>query len=257
MNPTQLLCVSLLCGAIASPAFADVTIKSKSGGSGMGAAGSGEMTQYLKGLKSRIDQPNGKGQGTTTIIDLAAKQMIVLNHDAKEADVMDMGNLSATIAKAGVSDFTVTLTPTGQTRQIAGQSCTVHDLKISVPMQMGNVKMSMVMSGPQCLAKNAPGQADMLAFYKAASENGGFLDAQQAKARPGAAKAMADMYRKMSELGVPYATEMKVGFEGEGPMADMMKKMGTTTTSEVTSITTSPVAATLFEVPAGYKVNKR
>jgi hypothetical protein len=61
----------------------------------------------------------------------------------------------------------------------------------------------------------------------------------------------------MSEFGVPYATEMKVGFEGEGPMADMMKKMGTTTTSEVTSITTSPVAATLFEVPAGYKINKR
>ena len=35
-------------------------------------------------------------------------------------------------------------------------------------MQMGNMKMAMVMSGPQCLVKNAPGQADYLAFYKAA-----------------------------------------------------------------------------------------
>ncbi len=66
------------------------------------------------------------------------------------------------------------------------------------------------------------------AFYRAASENGGFLDATQAKTRPAAAKAMTDMYRKMAELGVPFATEMKIGIEAEGPMAEMMKKMGNT-----------------------------
>jgi uncharacterized protein YggU (UPF0235/DUF167 family) len=257
MHSSRRFGLSLLCLAIAIPAHADVTIKSKGGGSGMVGAMSGDMTQYIKGLKVRIDQTTGKGRATTTIIDLAAKQMMVLDHESKQVDVFDMAGLAATMEKAGVTDMSVSLTPTTETRQIAGQSCTVHDLKISVPMQMGNMKMAMVMSGPQCLAKNAPGQADYLAFYKAASESGGFLDAQQAKTRPAAAKAMTDMYRKMAELGVPYATEVTMAFEGQGPMADMMKKMANTITTEVTSVSTSPIAASTFDLPTGYKVNKR
>jgi hypothetical protein len=257
MISTRLLSISVLCCAIANAAAADVTIKSKSSGSGMAAAAAGDMTQYIKGPKVRIDQTSGPGRDTSTIIDMSAKQMIVLNHGSKEAEMIDMGTLSTSLAKAGVTDVTASITPTATTRQIAGQTCTVHDLKISVPMQMGNMKMAMVMSGPQCLVKNAPGQADYLAFYKAAAESGGFFDAQQAKARPEAAKAMTDMYRKMAELGLPYATEMNIGFAGEGPMADMMKKMGNTITTEVTSVTTDAIAPSLFDVPAGYKIKKR
>jgi FtsP/CotA-like multicopper oxidase with cupredoxin domain len=257
MYSSRLFGLTLFCLAIAVQARADVTIKSKGGGSGMVGAMSGDMTQYIKGVKVRIDQTTGKGRDTTTIIDMAARQMITLNHESKEADVIDMAGLGASMEKAGVTDISVSLTPTSQTRQIAGQTCTVHDLKISVPMQMGNMKMAMLMSGPQCLVKNAPGQADYLAFHKAASENGGFFDPQQAKTRPAAAKAMTDMYRKMAELGVPYATELTMGFEGQGPMADMMKKMANTITTEVTSVSTSPIAASMFDVPAGYKVNKR
>ena len=257
MKSIPLFSTTVLCCAIATPALADVTIKSKGGSTSPAGAASGVTTQYIKGTKVRIDQAAGQGMETTTIIDMAAHQMIVLNHASKEADVIDMNNLSASMEKAGITDVTTSITPTTQTRQIAGQTCTVHDLKISVPMPMGQMKMMMVMSGPQCLVKNAPGQAEYLALYKAASENGGFFDAQQAKMRPAAAKAMTDMHRKMAELGVPYATEMKVGFEGAGPMADMMKKMGNTITTEVTSVTTSPIAASVFEVPAGYKVKKR
>ena len=257
MKPIRLFGIALLCGAVASPALADVTLKSKGSGTGMVGAVAGDMTQYIKGLKTRTDQTSGAGKQTTTIIDLAAKQMIVLHHDAKEADVIDMTSLSESLAKAGATDITASITPTTQTRQIAGQTCTVYDLKIAVPMQMAKAQMTMVMSGPQCLVKNGPGQAEFLAFYRAASENGGFLDATQAKTRPAAAKAMTDMYRKMAELGVPFATEMRIGIEAEGPMADMMKKMGNTISTEVTSVSTAPIPATMFDVPAGYKLSKR
>jgi hypothetical protein len=257
MTPTRLFGIALLCCATASPALADVTLKSKGSGTGMVGAVTGDMTQYVKGLKTRTDQTSGAGKQTSTIIDIAAKQMISLNHDTKEADVIDMTTLSESLGKAGATDIAATITPTTQTRQIAGQTCTVHDLKVSVPMQMGKAQMMMVMSGPQCLVKNGPGQAEFLAFYRAASENGGFLDATQAKTRPAMAKAMTDMYRKMSELGVPFATEMKMSMEAEGPMAEMMKKMATTISTEVTSISTAPIAAAMFEVPAGYKINKR
>jgi hypothetical protein len=247
----------LLCSAIASPALADVTLKSKASGTGMVGAVTGDMTQYVKGLKIRTDQTTGAGRLTTTIIDMSAKQMIVLNHDSKDAQVIDMTSLSDTLAKAGVSDVTMSITPTAQTRQIAGHTCTVYDMKVAVPMQMGQAKINMVMSGPQCLVKNGPGHADFVAFYRAAAANGGFLDASQAKARPAAAKAMTEMYKKMAELGVAFGSELRVGMEGSGPMAEAMQKMANTITTEVTSVSTAAVDASLFEVPAGYKVSKR
>jgi hypothetical protein len=51
---------------------------------------------------------------------------------------------------------------------------------------------------------------------------------------------------------------VNISFEGGGPMAAIMSKMGgNSITSEVTSVSTDAVADSLFEVPAGYKVNKR
>jgi hypothetical protein len=45
--------------------------------------------------------------------------------------------------------------------------------------------------------------------------------------------------------------------EASGPMAELMKKMGNTIVTEVTTVSTAPIADSMFEIPAGYKVNKR
>ena len=74
MTLTQLFCRSLLCCAIASPAFADVTLKSK--GSATGAAvGSmtGDKIEYVKGAKMRTDQTTGAGRKLTTIVNSARR----------------------------------------------------------------------------------------------------------------------------------------------------------------------------------------
>src|SRR5687768_4838340 len=155
-------------------AFADVTIKQKTGGKGLGAAMAGEGTQYIKGLKMRTDQTIGNAN-TTTIIDAGAEQMISLDHSKKEATITDMKKIAAEIAAVSSTDITASLTPTAQTRQIAGASCTVHDMKISIPMQMGNDQITMAMAGPACLVKGAPGAADFLVFYKAIAEKNLFF----------------------------------------------------------------------------------
>ena len=202
MKTTRLIVPALSALLSAAPAAADITLKSKASGKGMVGAIAGDMTQYLKGTRTRTDQTTG-GRQTSTIIDAATQKMIVLDHEKKQAEVIDMTAIGNSMAKAGMADVNVTITPRTETRQIAGTACQVYDLKVVVPMQMGNGGMTMVMSGPQCLAKNAPGHADFMAFYKAASEKGFFLDPNQARAQPAAAKAMADMQRKMAELGVP------------------------------------------------------
>jgi hypothetical protein len=257
MKSIRLSSLVLVCLAMASSAAADVTFKQKASGKGLMGAVAGELTQQVKGTKMRSDRTTG-GDATSTIIDAGARQMIALNHAKREATLIDMAGITQALEKAGVTDIKATITPTTVTRQIAGSSCTVHEVKVTVPMKMANTAMSMVMSGPYCLVKNGPGQADFEAFYRAAAENGLMLDPNQAKSQPEAARAMTHMYRQMAALGVPFAAETNIAFEGDGPMAAVMGKMGNNAmTTEVVSVSTAALPDSLFEVPAGYKVNKR
>src|SRR5512134_2504249 len=111
MSPTRFVGISLLCSALASTAFADVTLKSKGSATGMVGAMAGDTVQYIKGLKMRTDQTSGQGRRTTTIIDVAARQMIVLDNDAKQAEVIDMTSLSESLNKVGASEITTSITP--------------------------------------------------------------------------------------------------------------------------------------------------
>ena len=241
--------------AIAGVAHADVTLKQKTGGKmAMGGSANGESTQYIKGMRMRVDE-GLSATPTSQIIDLTAQQLIVLNPKRREADVYDMTKLAAQISKVAGPDVKARLTPTTETRTIAGSTCTVHSMQVSVPTEMGGEKINLVISGPVCLSKDAPGRSEFAALYKSGAF---FGDPRTANAQPGHAKGLAMLYREMASLGVPLAQEMNVKFEGSGPMAGMMAKVGgSSLTTEVVSISTEPIADAIFEIPAGYKINKR
>ena len=83
------------------------------------------------------------------------------------------------------------------------------------------------------IVKGAPGTADTSRSTRARVEKGWiFSDPRAAKAQPGQAKAMAEMYRQLAATGgIPYETEMNVKMSGEGPMAAMLAKMGNITST--------------------------
>lgn len=258
MKAVCLTAVLTTCLVSALPAFADVTVKQKTSGKALGGGMAGDGTQYIKGLKMRTDQMVGN-KNVTTIIDAGAEQMISIDHEKKEATIVDMKKISAELAAIPADEITSTLTPTGQTRQIAGATCTVHDMKTTVPMKMGNDTLTIVLAGPACLVKGAPGAADYAAFYKAFAEKNLFMgDPRAAKGQPGQAKGMARLHREMAERGVPYASEIQIKFEGSGMMASMMNKMGgASIITETISVSTDPIPDSIFEVPAGYKTKKQ
>ena len=120
--------------------------------------------------------------------------------------------------------------------------------------------MTVTLAGPVWIVKNAPGSADYARFYRAAVEKGGiFSDPRGAKAQPGQAKAMAEMYRQMAEIGgIPYATDMQIKMSGSGPMAGLLSRMGNMTmTTTVEGVEVGPLADDLFAPPAGYKVSQK
>jgi hypothetical protein len=259
MRTTALILVTVLAAGTAS---ADVTLTQTVAGKMGPMKMDGESVMVLKGHRMRTDAKVGD-RNTTTIVDLDKQQFINLNHEKKEAEITDMSAVSTSLQAIGAGNVTVSMTPTGAKKEIAGYACEEYTVSIKVPFQppsKGDESapgMLVSMGGPACLSKAAPGRDDYTKFYLAAAEKGLFLsDPKQAKAAPGQAKGMVEMYREMAKAGIALSNELTIGFDG-GPMAGMMSKMGgSKLTSTVTKISTDAVADSAFEVPAGYKVKQ-
>lgn len=257
------LLIALATVALGTPLLADVTMKSSIEGKGLGMSGTMSSTTYIKGNKMRSDVVMGDTT-RTTIFDVDSQKMISFDSKKKEADVYDMQKMSADIAKnVQVSDMKASIKPNGKTKQVSGKSAAGYDMEVSVPATMGGangMKMTVSLSGPIWIVKGAPGASEYLAFYKNAVDKGWFFnDPRQAKAQPGQAKAMAEVYRQLASIGgIPYEQETNIKMSGEGPMAGMLAKMGNiTSTTTVTSIETTALAADLFAPPAGYKIKEQ
>jgi len=260
---TRILVGIVLALALAAPVHADVTLNQTTGGKGMGMSGDGKAVTRIKGNKMRTDTTMGD-TARTMIFDVDAQKLYVFDSKKKEADVWDMAAFGAEIGKAvDVSGAKASIKPNGQTRQIAGHAAAGYDMEVSMNSAMGGSKdmtMTVTLAGPAWIVKNAAGSADYARFYKAAADKGWiFSDPRGAKAQPGQAKAMAEMYKRVAEIGgIPYQTEMQIKMSGSGPMAAVFSKMGSMTmTTTVDSVETGALADDLFAPPAGYKLNQK
>jgi hypothetical protein len=86
-----------------------------------------------------------------------------------------------------------------------------------------------------------------------------FSDPRGAKAQPGQAKAVAEMYRQVAAIGgIPYASDLQIKMSGDGPLAGILAKIGNVTMTTTTdSVEVGPLADNLFAPPAGYKLNQK
>jgi len=257
------LFATLLGLGLALPASADVTLKQTTGGKGMGLSANASGTTYIKGNKMRADIVVGD-KTQTTIFDVDGQKMYSFDSKKKEADVWDMAAFAAELAKSvDVSSAKASLKANGQTKQIAGKAATGYDMEVSMQSAMAGSKdmtMTVMLSGPVWIVKNAPGSADVARFYKAAVDKGWiFSDPRGAKAQPGQAKAMAEMYKQIAESGgIPYETDVQIKMSGSGPLAGLMAKMGNVTMTTTTdSVEVGALADDLFTPPAGYKLNQK
>jgi hypothetical protein len=241
--------------SISSPALADVTVTSHV----TGKTGSGESISYVKGLKMRSDSTLGTTQ-TSAIIDIETQKFISINHAKKEAVVISMAQFRENAAKAAPgARAAATLTPTGETKEIAGRQCAGYTTKVSAPLPIGgDTSSTMVLSGPVFIAKGAPGTEDYLRFYGGAAEKGFMLsDPRQSKGPKGPGQGMADLYKAIVGTGgIPYSMDLSMTVEGTSPLVAMMKKgmSGVMISTVVTKVVTGDIPAGMFEIPAGYAV---
>ena len=262
----QRLKLSLLATAVAlmilsTPATADLTLHGRSGGSGIGALAEGESVVYIQRLKMRNDWQKGDKK-LSTIFDIEAQKMIVLNHKKRVAEVYDLASLREDLAAIDEASITVSLVETGETRTLLGRTCKGYRMNVTVPADpSAGMPFEVVLEGPAWLDPSPPGQEDYREFYLAAFDRGLLLNQPQAaKAQPGQAKGMAALYRTLAEAGLPYQTEINVRLSGgtAGPLSKLVNRLGKVSlTSTVYDVSTETLPATLFAIPTDYKVKQR
>jgi hypothetical protein len=251
----------LLACLVAAPAAADVTVTATTSGKApMVGDMAGTSVTRIKGNKMRMDTTQGDRE-TAIIFDVDGQRMIVLDLKKKEATIMPTAKLQEVMSKTTTGEAKASVTPTAETKTVAGISCKVHNVTVEVPFSMGGpgMQMALVMSGPACLSKDAPGYADYQRLYSAIAEKGFILGDPRSAQGPGAAMArgMTDFQKTMAAAGVSLEQSMHAELKGDGPMAGMMGRMFKIDSGHVvTKIESGDVDAAIFEVPAGFKVKQ-
>jgi hypothetical protein len=260
---TLVAAVAIASASLSADVTFVTTMSMEGGMPGMAGQPAPTMTTHIKGLRSAtvIDTA---GMRMTNIIDLANRRVILLNSQDRTAQVFDSTSPKAekTIT---MPDMNFKLKATGQKRTIRGVECLEHVYEVAIAMDqmLGGTQMPpeaaamlagvrMKMNGSIWSATSGPGATEYMAYTKAAVAK----DIMELMtAMTGLAGGMDQMLSAtMQAPGIPYLTEVLMTVEGSGQMVDMMRQMGPMKMKmEVTSITTDPVADSLFEIPEGYK----
>jgi hypothetical protein len=276
---TTVLAVAL-CSAVLR---ADVTVVQTTAVEGGMAAMAGgantstKITLRVKGMKSRTEMAVGT-MSVITIVDVAARQIIVLRPDQKTATVVSHVNPSTTSTATTTATTTApTLTvsteasinPTGKSQVIDGVKC--DEYLVTTTMDMAGFAgakappeaaamlqgMKMNIAGSLWVAKDVPGAAEYIAYQKAAATSE--ITAAAASAAGIAVPGMDKMVKAMGSIdGLPYLNEMTMKVEGTGQMAEMLKQMGAMkVTTKVSSVSVDPISDDLFKIPDGYTLVKQ
>lgn len=251
----------VLACLVAAPAAADVTLTATTSGKAPVVGDlTGSQTTRIKGNRMRIDTTQGD-KTSAIILDIEGQRMITIDDKKREATIMPAAKLQEALGKTTTGQVKASVTPTAETKTVAGISCKVHQVSVEIPFSMGGpeVQMAMLMSGPACLSKDAPGFADYQRLYTAVAEKGFVLGDPRSAQGPGAAmaKGMASFHKTMADAGVSLDQSIHAELKGDGPMAGIMGRFFKLDSAHVvTKIETGDVDAAIFEVPAGYKVKQ-
>lgn len=226
------------------------------------------IVTQIKGNKGRTDISMGEHR-MSTITDVDAKQIIVLNDMEKTARVFTAESMPSAPEGFVMPKIESTLKPTGQTKLIGGAQCEEQVLTLSLSMaeMAGSQKMPpqtaeimkdvrMSMNGSIWVAKSGPGVAEYVAFHAASGKQNmeAFSRALPGLASSGLGRLMESF---TGALGLPYLVEMKMAIEGGGEMAGLLKQFGDMKfTSRVTDVSTASLANDVFTIPTDYKLIK-
>ncbi len=249
MKKTWLAVLALIL-LVAPSAAADIGVTMTMSMNAGPMAVNGEMVTRTNGKNMRADTKVMQ-QELSIFYDGAAKQVWMVNHLTKEITAADPGKQAGNLPVT-LGEVTVSVKPNGQTKTILGRACKGFAIDVSLPMTMNGETITVKMTGVSWVTDSGPGVEEYKAVNKAAAE-AGFGGSMFGAQNGPQAKGLLEMQKVLTDAGLPMSQELTMAFEGTGQAAAAMSQMGAMTMSTtVTAISTDPIAADVFNLPAGY-----
>jgi len=217
MNVIRISLIALACAAAAHADFSYTQTRK----GGPAAAGDATTKHYLKGQKLKMEGPS-----MSTIVDLDAQTFTNINHSTKTYTVTPFSQLGQAMKDSKV-DAKIDVKETGQKKNIGGYNASevlmTMELESAQTAQKG---MKSVIEFDMWLSSDPPGTQELRSFYQ---RNAGKFPwtSMTAGSNPSMQKAMADMQKKVAELGgVPVLQIMRMKMAGnDAQMAQMQQGM--------------------------------
>lgn len=250
--PGLLLVVSWLAPV---PAHADLALTGYSATGAFGMPMSNQERIWIRDGMIRRDYID-RGRGYTQIFNLDKRQVAVADHASRMVELHDLKNMQATTeVSAPAGGLKITMQPTGQARQLRHWRCEAHTLNASMPTRLGNEETVFHLTGQVWLARDVPEQAAVKYLVKLTRQADFFLGIPAiAKITPAQSRLMSEIVRKVAPQGLPCSGELDASYEGNGPMANLARKMPTRLSVTFLDFSDAPVKPDAFAIPAGYAI---
>jgi hypothetical protein len=250
--PTCFLATAL--ALVALPAQADFALSGHSAIDIFGTPLSSQERIWVSGTAVRRDFSD-RGRAYTQLFDLGTRQVMVVDHFTRTAEVHDLAALdAATETTTPAASLKLRLEPTGNSRRLQNWTCREHVLEASVPTRLGAEETLFHLKGRIWFARDVPEQAAVRPFVDAAARPGFFLAVPAvARVAPAYSRVMSEMLRRLAPEGLPCGGEVTGSHEGAGPMAVLARKMPSRISVNFAQFSSEPIKPETFALPAGYR----
>lgn len=250
--PTTFLVTVLVLFAL--PAQADLALSGHSVIDAFGTPLSSQERIWVRGTAVRRDFSD-RGRAYTQLFDLGTRQVTIVDHFTRTAEVHDLTALdAATETTTPAASLKLRLEPTGNSRRLQNWTCREHVLEASVPTRLGAEETLFHLKGRIWLARDVPEQAAVRSFVAAAARPDFFLAVPAvARVAPAYSRVMSEMLRRLAPEGLPCGGELTGSHEGTGPMATLARKMPSRVSVSFLQFSSEPAKPETFALPAGYQ----
>lgn len=239
----------------AGPAQADLTLNGFSQVSALNRPNRSQEVLYLKKDRLRRDLTE-RGRSYSYLYNLKQREVVFIDHLFRQAEVRKIEAPNPKGGEAG-KPLKLELSPTGRKHELTPWECQEHQLKASLPGQVGQESVTVQLDGQVWLATNARETRTLEAFIRALPAQDLFVGVPtQGRAAPTQVQGVNEVLRRVLPKGMLCAFELQVDYEGAGPMANLARRMSTRLSLVYETIATDDLKDELFEIPAGYQVSR-
>ncbi len=251
----QIGLIAILLGA-PLPGQADLTLHGRSGIISMNRPSLGQETLYIRNQQLRRDL-NHQGRGLTYLYDLGSREIVVIDHLMRQATRQAMAPppppSGPARGRARQDDgIQLDLKASGERRPLQGWQCAEQHLTARVPATLGQESATVVLEGTLWLAAKTREQAEFDRFLRALGNEDFFMGAPNLAGAQ--TLAINETLRRVLPRGVLCAADIEVRYEGGGRLAELGSRMATRVSLAWDRFSSEAVDASLFAIPAGYRV---